>query len=444
VKAWGAIKRGYTHFSNGDVGLAKITPCFENGKSTVFNDLTGGIGAGTTELHIVRPLLINPFYILIFLKSAHFLSGGVPVMTGTAGQKRVSAEYFKSAQFPLPPLPEQHRIVAQVDQLMALCDQLEARQAKRESLRDRAGTAALIRLTADDGANFRAQAQFYLANFHRLITRPKHLVEVRRAILDLAVRGRLAAQYSSDESVAQTLSQSDRTRASVAKADRRADAANQVVILAEERWRIPETWCWRGLADLVLFIDYRGRTPTKQISGVRLITAKNVRRRNIVAQPEEFISEVDYDRWMTRGIPQPGDILFTTEAPMGNAAVVKDVERFALAQRVIDMRSYGAIDPEFMVLQLLSDPFHDILVKASTGLTAKGIKAAKLKRLPVAVPPVAEQRRIVAKVSQLMAVCDELEEYFVTMQSGQARLLEATLRDVLEGRRAEQCGLVPA
>ena len=63
IRRWGEIKRGYTHFAEGDVGLAKITPCFENGKSAVFRNLTGGLGSGTTELHIVRPLFVDPDYI---------------------------------------------------------------------------------------------------------------------------------------------------------------------------------------------------------------------------------------------------------------------------------------------------------------------------------------------------------------------------------------------
>lgn len=126
VRRWGEIKKGYTHFTEGDVGLAKITPCFENGKSTVFRKLTGGIGAGTTELHIVRPLFVDQDYILLFLKSPHFIEAGIPKMTGTAGQKRVPTEYFAHSPFPLPPLAEQHRIVAKVDELMGLCGRLEA------------------------------------------------------------------------------------------------------------------------------------------------------------------------------------------------------------------------------------------------------------------------------------------------------------------------------
>lgn len=142
-RPWGQIKKGYTHFAEGDVGLAKITPCFENGKSTVFQNLTGGIGSGTTELHVVRPLFIDPSYILIFWKCSFFIESGIPRMTGTAGQKRVPTDYFANGPFPLPPLAEQHRIVAKVDELMALCDQLEASLTEGEQTRSKLLEAVL-------------------------------------------------------------------------------------------------------------------------------------------------------------------------------------------------------------------------------------------------------------------------------------------------------------
>ena len=137
VQRWGDIKKGYTHFAEGDVGLAKITPCFQNGKSTVFRNLTGGLGSGTTELHIVRPLFVNPNFVLLFLKCPYFIETGILKMTGTAGQKRVPTEYFAHSPFPLPPLAEQHRIVAKVDELMALCDRLETSLTTRDEIRRR-------------------------------------------------------------------------------------------------------------------------------------------------------------------------------------------------------------------------------------------------------------------------------------------------------------------
>ena len=137
VRQWGQIRKGYTHFAEGDVALAKITPCFENGKSVVFRDLTGGLGSGTTELHIIRPLFVVPEYVLIFLKCPHFIQSGIPKMTGTAGQKRVSTEFFANSPFPLPPIAEQRHIVAKVQDLMVLCDRLEASLTSAEATRCR-------------------------------------------------------------------------------------------------------------------------------------------------------------------------------------------------------------------------------------------------------------------------------------------------------------------
>ena len=137
VRRWGEIKSGYTHFAEGDVGVAKITPCFENGKSTIFRNLAGGMGSGTTELHVVRPLFVDPRYVVLFFKSSYFIEPGIPKMTGTAGQKRVPATYWANAPFPLPPLPEQHRIVRQVDEMMALCDRLEGRLVTTDDTRRR-------------------------------------------------------------------------------------------------------------------------------------------------------------------------------------------------------------------------------------------------------------------------------------------------------------------
>ena len=135
IRRWAEIRSGYTHFAEGDVGVAKITPCFENGKSTVFRNLAGGLGSGTTELHIIRPLFVDPKYVVLFFKCPYFIETGIPKMTGTAGQKRMPAEHFANSPFPLPPLAEQRRIVARVDELMALCDRLEERLVTMEDTR---------------------------------------------------------------------------------------------------------------------------------------------------------------------------------------------------------------------------------------------------------------------------------------------------------------------
>lgn len=124
---WGDIKKGYTHFADGDVGMAKITPCFENMKSCVFSNLPSGIGAGTTELHIFRNefVAVDPRYLLFFLKNPKFISTIAARMTGSAGQKRVPTPLFAKLELPLPPIFEQHRIAAKIDELMILCNSLD-------------------------------------------------------------------------------------------------------------------------------------------------------------------------------------------------------------------------------------------------------------------------------------------------------------------------------
>jgi type I restriction enzyme S subunit len=110
-----------------------------------------------------------------------------------------------------------------------------------------------------------------------------------------------------------------------------------------------------------------------------------------------------------RGIPEPGDVLFTTEAPLGKAAVVNISEQFALAQRVIDLHPFSGLDGKFLMWLILSPWFQGELLERATGMTAQGIKAAKLKLVKIPLPPLAEQKRIVAKVDELMALCDTLE-----------------------------------
>jgi type I restriction enzyme S subunit len=133
-RKWKEIKKGFTHFAEGDVAMAKITPCFQNKKSVVMRDLINGAGAGTTELHIFRHIneQVIPEYILLYLKSPKFIEEGISKMTGSAGQKRVPKTYFSQNPFPLPPLKEQQRIVTKVDKLMSLCDELEAKLSKSQ------------------------------------------------------------------------------------------------------------------------------------------------------------------------------------------------------------------------------------------------------------------------------------------------------------------------
>ena len=125
VKAWGNVKKGYTHFQDGDIVMAKITPCFQNLKSALMINLENGVGAGTTELHVLRSHsnICREFF-MWFIKSPNFVSTCVKNMTGTAGQKRVPTDVLKNYVVPLPPLAEQKRIVEKIEELLPYTKQL--------------------------------------------------------------------------------------------------------------------------------------------------------------------------------------------------------------------------------------------------------------------------------------------------------------------------------
>ncbi len=383
-------------------------------------------------LGVLRPFLIDPRFVMSLLRTPHARELLIDSASQTTNIANVSLAKLRPLFFAIPPLAEQHRIVAKVDELMALCDQLEKQQTHSLEAHQTLVETLLGTLTRVASQQELTEAWTRIANhFDTLFTTEHSVDQLKQTILQLAVMGKLVPQDPNDEEVLHLLTRNDERRREIAASDRRSDADSQPILSADDRWEIPETWSWRGLADLVLFVDYRGKTPAKLSSGIRLLTAKNVRKGQIDLSPEEFLSETDYSDWMTRGLPKAGDVLFTTEAPMGNAAVVELTERFSLAQRVICFQGYGALAPAFLVIQILSGQFQSILDKNGTGMTAKGIKASKLKQLPIAIPPLTEQHRIVAKVDELMALCATLKARLNDAQATQIHLADAIVEQAV-------------
>jgi type I restriction enzyme S subunit len=433
---WIEISKGYTHFANDDVGLAKITPCFENSKSCVFRDLPNGIGAGTTELHIFRDVTktIVPAYVWIWIKSPEFLLEGERRMTGSAGQKRVPKDYFALKPFPLPPLAEQKRIVAKVDELMALCDKLEAEQKNQRTLKTQAVQSTLHHLTnAESPASFGTSLNILERTFGNWFDNLATVKHLRATILQLAVQGKLVPQNPTEEPASNLLKRIEAEKLALKK--RTNDARIKIAPDVEQNdvsFVLPNNWKLQSFENLFLFIDYRGNTPPKISSGIPLITAKNIRMGFLSKEPQEFISEDTYIAWMTRGLPKKGDLFFTTEAPLANVCLNEIDGKFALAQRTICLQPYGEINTRYVMFALMSGTMQSIIDKNATGMTAKGIKAAKLKLLPIPIPPFAEQKRIVAKVDELMTLCDQLEAHITHTQTLNTYLMDSLIHRMTE------------
>lgn len=149
-----------------------------------------------------------------------------------------------------------------------------------------------------------------------------------------------------------------------------------------------------SLMETCNFIDYRGKTPEKSESGITLITAKNVKSHIFSFEPREYIPEENYEEIMTRGIPMVNDILFTTEAPLGNVCRIPKIEgKFCVGQRLITMQPKENIVSEYLEYALLSEKFQREMWKVSSGSTVKGIRSKELVKLKVPVPPIELQNK---------------------------------------------------
>lgn len=189
-------------------------------------------------------------------------------------------------------------------------------------------------------------------------------------------------------------------------------------------------------------VDYRGATPRKVDEGIPLVTARNVRPGWIdYGVSEEYVSADEYQVIMRRGLPEVDDLLFTMEAPLGNAALV-DRTDIALAQRVIKFRpARDVVLPRFLLYSVLSQWFQSQLVSRATGSTALGLKASKLPELRVVIPHLDEQASIVSALDESWSQIDRLiakaDEFVVTLREYRSALITDAVTGKIDVRGVE-------
>ena len=427
-RPWKDIKSGFTQFAEGDVGVAKITPCFENGKSTVFQNLSNGIGAGTTELHIVRPLGgIERRYVLLFLKTPAFLKDGEAVMTGSAGQKRLPRSYFEGKPFPLPPLAEQSRIVTRVEELMRLCDALEAKGRLEAAQHAQLVSTLLGALTASATPDELADHwQRVAQHFDLLLDRPAAIDALEQTLLQLAVRGLLVPQDPTDEP-ASALLQKIRTEKDrlIATGHIKRDKPLPPVSDEEKPFELPVGWEWARLGEVA---DNRlGKMLDKaKNTGKRYpyLRNTNVQWRHIELDDIKEISleagELEEFRLL------PGDLLICEGGYPGRCAIWNEPDLEMYFQKALHrVRPRGGVAVELIAISLESDSKSGNLEQHFTGATIKHFVGQALDRYVIPLPPLPEQSRIVARVTTLRRLCGDLRQRLAERQSVQARLAEA-------------------
>lgn len=346
---------------------------------------------------------------------------------------------FLSHEVLLPPIAEQKSIVAKVNELMTLCDQMDATQKERELQRDALRSVSLHRLTASQREA--ADVRFFLEQSPRLITKPEHVAAVRQTIMALALTGCLVRQLPDDGDAGGLLQEAAAARTqATGRRSSRTGKSEPPTVADYELPRIPSTWRWARLDEVA------------QIVGGVTKDSKNQMQPGLVEVPYLRVANVqrgylDLARIATIRVPPgtaedlrllPGDILFNEggdrdklgrgwiwQGQIANCIHQNHVFRARLFAPIVEPRLVSWHGNSFGREWFIAGG------KQTTNLAS--LNKTTLSAFPIPIPPRPQQHRIVAKVDALMAVCDELEAALASAQTERGDLLETLLFDALEG-----------
>ena len=382
IRVWKKVKKGYTHFADNDIGIAKITPCFENKKSVVFSGLINGYGAGTTELYIVRtiPSLVIPEYLLNFVKRNDFIAGGVLTFSGDVGQQRVTKDYVANYLFTLPPINEQQRILNAVHNANSLIESIE--KSKDNLIRD--------------------------------------IDKTKSKILDLAIRGKLVAQDPNDEPASVLLERirtekEERIKQGKIKSAKKESVifkgsdnsyyekiGNDVTCIDDEiLFDIPDTWSWTRIstiADVTMGSSPKSQDICNDKQYIEFHQGKIYFSKKIIMKSNQ------YTRKTTKLAPKQS-VLLCVRAPVGELNITdRDI---CIGRGLASIKSLGNINEDFIFYWL--HPYKTYLVNKSTGSTFSAITSDTVRNILIPLPPLMEQKEILNKIQKVFTLLENLE-----------------------------------
>jgi type I restriction enzyme S subunit len=431
VRAADAPSRARKVVKTGDVIYSCVRPYLLN--VAVISEEIHPMPIASTAFAVLNGFgLVEAKYLWIVLRSPFMVENVEARMRGQA-YPAINDSDFALLPFPLPPLAEQHRIVAKVDELMALCDQLEESRAGRERTRDQLVAASLQRLNQpdeDEGA-FREDARFTFTYLPRLTTRPAHIKQLRQTILNLAVRGKLVEQDPNDEPASELLKRiQEKKERLVIDGKSRKEKGLPNIKEEEKAFNLPGGWCWARLGSVIEFVNgYAFSSSDFCEIGIGVVKIGDISDGEIHSSsmsrvPASVVADLDSNLKV-----RPGDMLIAMSgATTGKIGFNKLNETFYLNQRV------GKISPILVSEQFLCVDLNTKVVenlRKSAGSAIPNLSTEQIKKIVLALPPLAEQQRIVAKVDELMALCDQLETHLANTESESLRLLEAVLQEAL-------------
>ncbi len=367
-----------------------------------------------------------PEFLIIAINSPFFRNLALSKATGTT-RSRISRGNLSLFPIPIPPLVEQHRIVAKVNQLMSLCDELEARKQKKRESRTRLNSAALDLLLAARAPDEFAKSWRRISdNFDLLYDMPENVGALRQAILQLAVKGKLVQQDPNDEpaSVLVEKIKAEKERLINEKKIRNKEALPHIEV-NDLPYNLPDGWTSIRLGKCIDLISGQHLGQDEQNDrgeGLPYLTGPaDFGKMNPIAT-----------RWTSdpKVISEKNDILITVKGAGVGKANILGLEKAAIGRQLMAIRP---IFLENKYIYLLINASFERFQKLSIGSTVPGIGREDILQFAVGLPPLAEQRRIVAKVDQLMSICDNLEAGLARSQADGERLMEAVVGRMLAG-----------
>jgi len=381
-RAWGSIKKGYTHFADRDVLLARITPSFENGKAGIVRDLPNGIGAGSTEYFVFRAYLdaLFPEYLLAYFKTPEFLRDGEQLMSGAVGQQRVPKQYVLDSQLPVAPLNEQKRIVAKLDAVLARID------ACRERL-DRV---------------------------------PAILKRFRQSVLAAAISGKLTEEWREH-------------------CDPRMDLRD--IDFDDDAISVPSDWSdftLKELLDPSRPLCYGVVQPgINDKGGVFLIRVQDIEGGLILTEQLRTVSAA-IDQEYRRSRIQPGDLLISVVGTIGRTALVPPGVNANIARAIARIACRPGVIASWVNIWLTCDVLQWWLKRNAREVARKTLNLSELGAVRIALPPENEQTEIVRRVESLFAYADRLEASYKTARAQVERLTPALLAKAFRGELVPQ------
>lgn len=350
-------------------------------------------------------------------------------MTGTAN---VTLSIGRIVEVPVPLVPPSAQ--RKVDELMALCDQLETAQAEREAGRDKLTLSTLAKLNEPDPETFPDDARLALEHLEPLTKRTDQIKQLRQTILNLAVRGRLVEQDPNDEPAFNLFSRVLQSRKKYS-AERKI-RGDKIPSSPDADLGLPTCWVLAALGQIAVVTDPNPshRYPNYDGGTVPLLSTR------------EFLGDHDWSCETAQLTTEefwlfqkefcnfaPGDIIFARKGRLGLPRYLPNSEKFTFSHTLFVVKPMQGVLPDYLLLQLRRDQTVQWLVQEmnqNTGVPTLG--KAKMEHLPIALPPLAEQHRIVAKVDKLMALCDQLEASLIEGEQIRSKLLEALLYEAFE------------